>query len=123
MKWNCMYVYIYTYIYVRVCVCVCVSVKLRVDKYICRISFLTASNFPVHNTFYVSDIHISTKSVAHYKKQTLSSGSSSGSELRVFVEDAPQLSHSTSGTPYYINYPLLGCRFQLCLSSTFSSYN
>ena len=57
--------YIYTHIYT---LCVCVSLNLRVVTYICRISFLTTSNFPVRNTFYVSDSHIYTKSVGHYKK-------------------------------------------------------
>jgi len=32
----------------------------------------------------MSDIHISTQSAAHYKKQTPSSGSNSGSEFRTF---------------------------------------
>jgi len=56
--------------------CVCV--------YICRISNLPTGNFRIHNAIYVSDIHISTKSVAHYKKQTSSSGSNSHSEFIAF---------------------------------------
>jgi len=59
------------------CVCVCVR-DLNIT--------LITSNFPVHNTFHMSDIHISTKSVAHYKKQTPTSGSNSGSEFRAFCD-------------------------------------
>jgi len=57
----CMYVCVYIYTHL----CVCVSLKFRVDKYICRISVLATGKFPVQNTFYMSDTHISTKPVAH----------------------------------------------------------
>jgi hypothetical protein len=72
-KWNS----IHTHTHTHIC-------HWSVAKYICRILFLTTSNFPIHNTFYVSDVHISTKSVAHYKKQTPSSGSTRGSEFGAF---------------------------------------
>ena len=104
-------------------VCLCVSLKLRVVKYICRISFLTTSSFPVPNTFYVSDIRISTQSVAHYKKQTHSSCSNRSSQFRVFVEDEIQLSPSKEDSWKYINYPLFCGRFQFFLSSISSSHN
>ena len=67
---------------VYVCVCVCVSLKLRVAKYIFRISVVATDYFPVHNVMYMFSTDISTKSVAHYKKQTPSSGSNLGSEFR-----------------------------------------
>ena len=45
-----------------------VSLKLRVARYICRISILTKSGFAIDNVLYVFSIDISTNSVAHYKK-------------------------------------------------------
>ena len=63
------------------CVCVWMSLKLRVAKCIFRNSVFATDNFPVHNLMYKFSTDISTKSVAHYKKQT-HSGSNMGSEFR-----------------------------------------
>jgi hypothetical protein len=63
---------------------VCVSLKLREVTYVCRIPIHPTGSFCIHSTFYVSDIHISTNSVTHYKKQTPSSGWNRGLEFIVF---------------------------------------
>jgi hypothetical protein len=79
-----MELYTYIYIYMIVCVCVCsISLNLWVAKYICRYLIVATGNFPTHNVFCEFSIDILT-SVVHYKKQTPSSGSNSGSEFRAF---------------------------------------
>jgi len=55
-------------------VCVCMSIKLRVGKYICRISILTTSNLPKRNIYVcvcACSTDISSMSVAHYKYSRL----------------------------------------------------